>query len=544
MFRFRSFRARLLTFILALAGFSQLAALLLVERINHAQVVAQIRDQLRRDAAQFDDQVRWRNEALTQRGEALSFDVGMREAISRPDTSAQTFRSALQSLKRRSRADLAALLTEDGSVRADTRPGAALADAVYRPLFEVAERSGQARASGYGVIDGELYSLTVVPVRAPHVVGWIVIGFRLDKAFFNELLRGGDLLVALVHQGRTLAAMRSVAGPLVSVSLDLEVAGSPPAVMTLAYSLDQKLEPVRRLEALLMAVGGGTLVFAGLLALLIARNVGHPVRRLAAHTEVIARGDYAARLELDRADELGRLAQSFNAMSAGLAERDQIRDLLDKNVSPEVAAQLMREGAALGGEEREATILFADLRGFTTLSEGTEPQALVALLNRYLDRMSAEIERQGGVIDKFIGDEIMALFSAPVTQQDASDRALRAALGMTSALEALNRELAAENRPPLAVGIGINTARVVAGNIGSHRRLNYSVIGDGVNIASRLQSLTRVKDYQATIIVSDATRRAAAGRFRFRALGAASVKGREGEITVHALEGEEDTSQA
>ena len=234
MVRFRSFRARLLTLILALAGFSQLASLLLVEQINRAQVVAQIRQQLQRDAAQFNDQVRWRNEALTQRGEALSFDVGMREAISRPDTSAQTFRSALQSLKRRSRADLVALLADDGSVRADTRSRFELTDATYRPLFEAAERSGQARATGYGVVDGELYSLTVVPVRAPHVVGWIVIGFRLDKAFFNDLLRGGDLLVELAHLGRTLVPMRTVPGPLVSVALKLEVSDHPPAVMTLA----------------------------------------------------------------------------------------------------------------------------------------------------------------------------------------------------------------------------------------------------------------------------------------------------------------------
>src|SRR5207244_11142995 len=125
------------------------------------------------------------------------------------------------------------------------------------------------------------------------------------------------------------------------------------------------------------------------------------VHRLAAFTRVGASGDYEARLDLGRADELGQLAESFNAMSAGLAERDRVRDLLDKNVSPEVAAQLLRDGATLGGEERELTILFADLRGFTTLSEKLTPPDLLALLNRYLDRMSGAIEAHGGVIDKF-----------------------------------------------------------------------------------------------------------------------------------------------
>ena len=139
------------------------------------------------------------------------------------------------------------------------------------------------------------------------------------------------------------------------------------------------------------------------------------------------------------------------------------------------AARLLRDGAALGGEEREVTVLFADLRGFTALSEQLAPRELIHLLNRHLDRMSAEIEREGGVIDKFIGDSIMALFGAPVAQADAAERAIAAARGMERALTSLNAELAGENRSPLALGIGINTARVIAGNIDrKSTRLNSS----------------------------------------------------------------------
>ena len=123
------------------------------------------------------------------------------------------------------------------------------------------------------------------------------------------------------------------------------------------------------------------------LALWIARDVSRPVLALAEHTKVIAAGDYARRIDLQRADELGELANAFNAMSAGLAERDRVRDLLDKNVSPEVAAQLLRDGAALGGEEREVTILFADLRGFTTMSEKFRPseEQVVSLIDKILE---------------------------------------------------------------------------------------------------------------------------------------------------------------
>jgi adenylate cyclase len=262
------------------------------------------------------------------------------------------------------------------------------------------------------------------------------------------------------------------------------------------------------------------------------------VQQLAEHTRHVATGDYERRIDLRREDELGQLARAFNDMSAGLAERDRIRDLLDKNVSPEVAAQLLRDGATLGGQEREVTILFADLRGFTTMSEKLRAPELLTLLNRYLDRMSGAIEAQGGVIDKFIGDGIMALFGAPVGQDDAPDRALAAALAMEQALAGLNRELVSEGRIALAIGIGINTARVVAGNIGSHRRLNYSVVGDGVNVAARLESETRKVDYRTNIITSRATLDAlrTPGAFTARALGHVQVKGRHEPIEIFAVE--------
>jgi adenylate cyclase len=251
----------------------------------------------------------------------------------------------------------------------------------------------------------------------------------------------------------------------------------------------------------------------------------------------VAAGDYTTRVELDRTDELGELARAFNAMSAGLAERDRVRDLLDKNVSPEVAAQLLRDGATLGGQEREVTILFADLRGFTTLSEKIAPPELLTLLNRYLDRMATEIERHGGVIDKFIGDAIMALFGAPLAQEHPAERALAAALDMERALVDLNRELEREGLAPLALGIGVNTARVVAGNIGSHRRLNYSVIGDGVNVAARLQALTRRDEYRTSVLTSAATVAALRPdhRFALRAIGPVPVKGRTEPVEIFAV---------
>ncbi|MDQ5979344.1 MAG: adenylate cyclase, partial [Verrucomicrobiota bacterium] len=203
--------------------------------------------------------------------------------------------------------------------------------------------------------------------------------------------------------------------------------------------------------------------------------------------------------------------------------------------------RLLHSDLQLGGEEREVTILFCDLRNFTGMSENLPPTEMLTLLNRYLDRMSAIIERHGGVIDKYIGDAIMALFGAPVAIPEAANRAVGAAREMARALDQLNRELVAEGKPALAFGIGINTARVVAGNMGSKNRLNYTVIGDGVNLASRLEGLTKDPAYASPVIVSEATLNAMQPRPAARALGEVLVKGKTTPVKIFALSAKGET---
>jgi adenylate cyclase len=316
--------------------------------------------------------------------------------------------------------------------------------------------------------------------------------------------------------------------------LPLLSAGS--ARIALQRSLAIELAPSRQIEWSMQIIIPACLAAAALLALGMARGISQPVQALAAHTEHIVGGDFSRRIELARSDELGDLANAFNRMSAGLADRDRVRDLLGKVVSPEIAARLLQSEAVLGGEEREVTILFSDLRNFTGLSERLSPQDVLALLNRYLDRMSAIVEEHHGVVDKFIGDAIMALFGAPVADPEAADHALAAAQAMELAMRTLNAELAAEGRPQLAIGIGINTARVVAGNMGSQRRLNYTVIGDGVNVAARLEALTKEASYGTRILVSDSTRLAARAIHPLRAVGGVVIRGRKETVMAFALD--------
>jgi adenylate cyclase len=568
--RLRSFRTKLLLLLVLVVAAAQFSTYFVVSRRNRAEARELIAADLASAATVFQRVIADRNDILATGAGSAAGDYAYKPLFADPGTDPATLVSALNSIRLRIGADVATLLTLEGVTTACTAR-AAPGSTGFRRLAELADAdpSPQPRATGYAYLEHELYSLVTVPVRAPDILGWLVVGFRIDDALALRLKQQTRIDVTFAdYEGQILAT--TLAPSLASALAEalpalrdhraiaqLPLAGEPsllalrtlpagdgvPATLALQYSLNDKLRPALFTEQLLLLVACGSLALAALVGLGFAGRLSRPVEALAAHTRIIARGDYATRIELHRADELGRLADSFNAMSAGLAERDRVRDLLDKNVSPEIAAQLLRDGAALGGEEREVTVLFADLRGFTTLSEKLPPHDLLALLNRYLDRMSGEIERHGGIIDKFIGDAIMALFGAPLDQPEAAARALAAALAMETALAALNAELAAEGTPALTLGIGVNTARVVAGNIGSHRRLNYSVIGDGVNIAARLQSLTRTPEYRTNILASAATLAAVARQvgqvsnlpFIARPLGPVLLKGRAEPVEIFAI---------
>jgi adenylate cyclase len=299
------------------------------------------------------------------------------------------------------------------------------------------------------------------------------------------------------------------------------------------------LAPYLRLERtfLLFALIGLFLSVA--VGIWIARNISKPVLELAEGARRIGEGHYSHRVKVPRGDEIGLLGDAFNRMGEGLAERDQVRDLLGKVVSPSIASELLRKAVTLGGEEREVTILFSDLRSFTSISEARSPQQILAMLNRYFTIMCGIIEKHGGVVDKYMGDAIMALFGAPLAHTDDADCALQAALDMSDALDELNRKWEAKEHRALEVGIGINTDLVVAGNMGSETRLNYTVIGDGVNLASRLEKLTKTPEYGTRIIVSHSTLSKATRCYQTRRLGEVAVKGKQKTTEIYALLGRE-----
>ncbi|HMD62311.1 MAG TPA: adenylate/guanylate cyclase domain-containing protein [Opitutaceae bacterium] len=570
--RFRHFGSRLLVLIVGLVALAQCANYIFVVRENHKSAVERIHVRLEQGALIFKRRTNSRLDDLWNRAVLMARDYSIRQLLRGGGPDPAAVRPVLEAYSARMNVPFMALLSADGARIGDT--GGVLPASALRPFQELVKRAGVAgerRAQAFAHLptdgaDAKLYVLLVAPicVQGDRIASWIGLALPMDHGFATDIKEDARLevtfffgkydamlpvestlpeadakLAALSSSDEADRTVKAGGNSYLTVYRPLPLITAGHAAIALQRSLESELEPDRLLERFLRYLSFILLAAAALLAVRIARNLSDPLRELAAHTEVIARGDYSIRLKLERADEIGQLATSFNRMSEGLAERDQVRDLLDKNLSPEIAAQLMTGGGAMGGEELEVTVLFVDLRNFTRLSESLPPREVLALLNRYFDRMSVIVEIYLGVVDKYMGDAIMALFGAPVAHPNHADSAMLAALEMKSALARLNAELATEGRAKLAFGIGINTSKIIAGNIGSSRRLNYSVLGDGVNVAARLQDLTRMSQYRADILVSAATLKAARGQYRVRPLGAAPVRGRDEPVEIFSLEGME-----
>ena len=243
-------------------------------------------------------------------------------------------------------------------------------------------------------------------------------------------------------------------------------------------------------------------------------------------------------------DMVQPLAAGASALFAGTAyqyfvedrEKRKMKRLFGRYVSRDVYEQLTAhpELAELGGGRREMTVLFSDIRGFTTVTEDGNPEALVAQLNEYFSRMVEIVFRHKGTVDKFVGDMVMALFGAPLDDRDHADHAVRAAIDMVKELGELNRAWTARGMPELDIGVGINSGEMIAGNIGSASIMSYTVIGDNVNLGSRLESLN--KDYKTRIIMSDATRTRLTNPYDTRPLGDVKVKGKTRTVAIYEIQ--------
>lgn len=271
------------------------------------------------------------------------------------------------------------------------------------------------------------------------------------------------------------------------------------------------------LPRVLLFVGTG-LFFIVLVAVLAAKSITTPMLEVVRAMEHAEKGDLAVRAAVTSTDETALLARGFNHMVAGIAERERIKQIFGSYVSDEIRDAILA-GHSARGEKTEATVLFADIRGFTGISERSTPEETVALLNEFFTAMMRAISRHSGVVNKFMGDALMALFGSPIQRKNHAELAVSAAIDMCSELAGLNGLRAKLGLPGIEIGIGIHSGPVVSGDIGSEDRREFTVIGDTVNIAARIESATR--EAGSTILISEKVHQAtnrgvSAGSFRLK----------------------------
>ena len=324
-------------------------------------------------------------------------------------------------------------------------------------------------------------------------------------------------------------------GRIIDFAVPLVYGGVPVGALYLGFSeeaITAALASARN-QALLITL---LMVLAGLGgAVGLAALLSRPIFRLVQATGAIAAGNFNITLPVASRDELGVLTDSFNRMARSLREKEMIKRAFTRYVAREVVEEILKdpENLVLSGERRQVTVLFCDVRGFTPMSERLAPEEVVLLLNDFYTLMIETTFKYDGTLDKFLGDAVMAVFGAPMAHPDHSARAIRTALAMQEGITGLNERRVRAGKEAISVGIGVSAGEAVAGTVGTEDRMEYTVIGDSVNLAARLESNAK----PGQILISHRTYERVRDLVDARPLGRIRVKGKEEEVEVYEVLG-------
>ena len=280
------------------------------------------------------------------------------------------------------------------------------------------------------------------------------------------------------------------------------------------------------------------LTISFIIVYLFANTLTVPLSDLVTATRQIEEGNYKVKIIPSTRDEVGLLTKSFLQMAKGLQERENIKNTFGKFVNKEIAEKALHGELQLGGVKRNCAIFFSDLRNFTGMSEKMEAEQVVVYLNEYFTEMVECIYKANGIVDKFIGDAIMAHWGAIYTDGNDTANAIESALLMRMALIKFNRDPMHSDRPKFRFGCGINTGEVVAGQIGSQKKLEYTVIGDAVNLASRIEYMN--KEFGTDILISENSYEQIKGKFKLVAMPPIHIRGKSQPQQIYAVLGKED----
>ncbi len=297
---------------------------------------------------------------------------------------------------------------------------------------------------------------------------------------------------------------------------------------------DFVLLPSKKVKQNAFFTAGMVLSGALFLVFMFSFSLTIPIEKLLETTLEVASGNFDVKANIKSHDEVGQLASAFDNMTEGLKERDKIKNVMNK-FHGAMADELMSGDAALGGTKKEVTVFFSDIRDFTKFSEGHTPEEVVEMLNEYFAVMVGIINRHNGVVDKFIGDAIMAIWGAVKKEDDDPYQCVKACIEMRQALAELNEKRIARGKTPIKIGIGIHTGDAISGNIGSDERMEYTVIGDSVNMAARIEAST--KAFGADLLLSETTAQIVQEQFILELGGKAEVKGKSEPLCMYKVRG-------
>ncbi|MBI5586906.1 MAG: HAMP domain-containing protein, partial [Deltaproteobacteria bacterium] len=299
------------------------------------------------------------------------------------------------------------------------------------------------------------------------------------------------------------------------------------------FSDDFIKERVQKAVTSVVLVAGIAIIIVSLISVPMASGLLRPIFRLFKGTKEIALGNFDYRIPDKSNDEMGDLVRSFNKMASELKEKELHKGIFSRYVSPQVADEILKEPERirLGGERREVTVFFADIRDFTALSRKMLPEETVEILNRYFTLITEIIFRFNGTVDKFIGDAVMGVFGSPIRNETHLEHGVKAAAAIKKALEVVNRSRRSKGLVPLQMGLGVDSGEVIVGNMGSKSRMEFTAVGDSVNIASRLADLARGGE----IIISESVYGSIKDNVIAEPMHAMVIKGFEHPLTLYSL---------
>jgi len=301
----------------------------------------------------------------------------------------------------------------------------------------------------------------------------------------------------------------------------------------LAISQKKILQNIHNAKIFILVLTVIIIIFGILLSLGFSIYFSRPIIKLRESTKALGMGDLNQSVNIKRNDELGDLGSAFNRMVEGLAEREIIRETFGKYVTPEIRDEILSGHIPLDGDRAVATVLFADLRNFTPYVEENSPEEVIKGMRAYFTAMQKAIRLNDGLVLQYVGDEIEAVFGVPLRYEDHAEKAVMAAFEMRKRLEALNKTRIKKGLTPFKHGIGIHTGEVLAGNTGSEDRLSYALIGDTVNLGSRIQDLT--KEFHCDILASEETVKMLSRKFQLEKKSPRVLKGYSKPIIVYQV---------